>query len=188
MPPETHMLSFISYPVISVVCILPFSITRQMTFDGHPPPLEASGFTSVIFYLSGFFNVLLFFFTRPQLIRGSSSTEDVNVMEAEPTLNEPQHPYGHLGHVSREKSSVRISGCEDNVSLAVPTYNYHARDGQRYRAERESGVGEADLNGLSYHPYEKSLSGSSSTQFQRLRYSESLRHDEDMDSLGRLPR
>lgn len=59
-----------SYPVVYLICVLPFSITRWMSFSGHYVPGPASTFTTSVFSLSGFLNVLLFFKTRPQLIKG----------------------------------------------------------------------------------------------------------------------
>jgi hypothetical protein len=64
-----------SYPIVYLICVLPFSITRWMTFSGHYVPNQASAFTTCLFSLSGFLNVLLFFKTRPQLIRGGPLPE-----------------------------------------------------------------------------------------------------------------
>jgi len=60
------------YPAIYIFCVLPVSIVRWLDFSGHTVSRGATLFSSVVFSLSGFFNVLLFKFTRPALISGDN--------------------------------------------------------------------------------------------------------------------
>ena len=63
-----------SYPAVNFVCIAPNSIARWFSHSGTPVPYQATLFTATLFSLSGTFNALLFFFTRPQLVVGSANS------------------------------------------------------------------------------------------------------------------
>ncbi len=54
-----------SYPAVYFFCVLPLSIVRWVDFDGNTIPAASTIVTSIIYSLTGFFNVLLFKFTRP---------------------------------------------------------------------------------------------------------------------------
>jgi hypothetical protein len=53
-----------------MVCILPNSILRLLAFGHSKIPYQATLFANTLFSLSGMFNAVLFFFTRPNLVVG----------------------------------------------------------------------------------------------------------------------
>ena len=65
-----------SYPAVYIVCVLPNSLSRWLWFEGFNTPYQFTFFASTLFALSGTFNVILFFLTRPELVVGSK-TDDV---------------------------------------------------------------------------------------------------------------
>ncbi|KAF5385417.1 hypothetical protein D9757_005381 [Collybiopsis confluens] len=60
-----HMLF---YPLIYILAVSPITIVRWMAFSGTNVPFPATAFASVVFSLSGVFNVILFAMTRPKLL------------------------------------------------------------------------------------------------------------------------
>jgi len=58
------------YPAVYCICIVFYSIARWMFFLGSTPPHQFTLFTSTLFSLSGTFNAVLFFLTRPDLVIG----------------------------------------------------------------------------------------------------------------------
>ncbi|KAF9010025.1 hypothetical protein BDQ17DRAFT_1234944, partial [Cyathus striatus] len=58
------------YPAVYIFCVLPVGIVRWLDFSGHTISPAATIFASVVFSLSGLFNVTLYYHTRPQLITG----------------------------------------------------------------------------------------------------------------------
>jgi len=61
------------YPLVYIFTIVPNSISRWLTFrsgidDPMHPPYQFTFFANTIFALSGMFNAILFFVTRPELI------------------------------------------------------------------------------------------------------------------------
>ena len=59
-----------SYPLVYIICILLNSICRQLVFSGFYVPYQFSLFANTLFSLSGLFNAILFFLTRPDLVVG----------------------------------------------------------------------------------------------------------------------
>jgi len=55
---------------VYIFCILPNSVSRWRIFSGSNVPYQFSLFASTLFSLSGMFNAILFFFTRPNLVVG----------------------------------------------------------------------------------------------------------------------
>ncbi|PPQ92973.1 hypothetical protein CVT25_000174 [Psilocybe cyanescens] len=58
------------YPAVYVFCVFPNSLSRWMYFSGFQTPYQFTLFASTLFALSGLFNVILFFSTRPDLVKG----------------------------------------------------------------------------------------------------------------------
>ena len=59
-------------------CVLPNTLTRWLYFtDSNPPPYQATLFASTIYGLSGVFNLILFFLTRPKMVVGQPQTHAV---------------------------------------------------------------------------------------------------------------
>jgi len=59
------------YPVVNFVCITPNSFSRWFFYSGTRVSHQVTLITATLFSLSGTFNALLFFFTRPHLVVGS---------------------------------------------------------------------------------------------------------------------
>ncbi|KAF5316909.1 hypothetical protein D9611_003638 [Ephemerocybe angulata] len=100
-------LQLFFYPVVYFVTVLPQSITRWMAFSGHKVPHQAAAFTNCLFCLSGLFNVILFFVTRPQLITGGD-IEQHETKQQRHTHHRPQH--GQLPLNSPSEKLVLHSG------------------------------------------------------------------------------
>ncbi|TFK38107.1 hypothetical protein BDQ12DRAFT_683986 [Crucibulum laeve] len=61
------------YPAIYIFCVFPVGLVRWLKFSGHDDiPPAATIFASILFSLSGLFNVILYKYTRPELVAGRS--------------------------------------------------------------------------------------------------------------------
>ncbi|RXW14077.1 hypothetical protein EST38_g11777 [Candolleomyces aberdarensis] len=60
------------YPAVYIICVLPSSISRWLSFSGHHVPFQFTLFSSALFAYSGFFNVILYFTTRRDYTLGST--------------------------------------------------------------------------------------------------------------------
>ena len=56
------------------ICIFPLSVARWLFYSGYKVKYQGTLFTTTLFSLSGTFNAILFFVTRPDLVVGSSSS------------------------------------------------------------------------------------------------------------------
>lgn len=74
-----------SYPAVYVVCVLPLTIVRWVDLNDDNISAAAIIVTSIIYSLSGFFNVLLFKFTRPTLIQDDIDNIDGSSQHELPT-------------------------------------------------------------------------------------------------------
>ncbi|KAF6745199.1 hypothetical protein DFP72DRAFT_1091817 [Ephemerocybe angulata] len=118
-----------SYPLVYFACVLPFSITRWMEFSGHEVAHQAAAFTNSIFSLSGLFNVILFFKTRPDLITGGDIEEPPQTVELQ---ERPVRP--------------RTNGSEELAALARPEPQ-HYQDGSETRGRPQSVFDSASSSG-----------------------------------------
>ncbi|KDR67559.1 hypothetical protein GALMADRAFT_79777 [Galerina marginata CBS 339.88] len=89
------------YPAIYIVCFLPNTVSRWLTFRGFHTPYQFTLFASTLYSLSGVFNVILFFSTRPQLVKGSNivieSAEDLPLHHRKDSSGAPtSHKLGRL--------------------------------------------------------------------------------------------
>jgi len=62
------------YPVVYLTCIGPYSIARWLFFSGIKVEYQITLVFSTFFSLSGLFNTVLFFLTRPDLVTGHEDT------------------------------------------------------------------------------------------------------------------
>ncbi|KAF5328786.1 hypothetical protein D9619_011660 [Psilocybe cf. subviscida] len=124
------------YPAVYIFCVLPNSIARWMYFTGTNTPYQFTLFANTLFALSGTFNVLLFFITRPQLVLGP----DINVEAEEISLSHQKDISGHstrkLGHLPERRygddhASVDVhndgwgSPQPDFDARVLPDHNVH---------------------------------------------------------------
>ena len=94
--------------------MLPNSISRWRTFAGHQPPYQFTLFSNTIFALSGMLNAILFFSTRPDLVKGPSitieSTHDIPLHHRKDSTGyTSSHSFGHLPEHSYT-SDLPLSG------------------------------------------------------------------------------
>ncbi|TFK44173.1 hypothetical protein BDQ12DRAFT_672519, partial [Crucibulum laeve] len=100
------------YPLVYIVCVFPNSISRWLSFQHHYVPPAFTLFASGLFSLSGFLNLLLFFVTRPELVRGTSLAEEPvfplpnSTWKSGTASAEPKQStaYGHLPDLSADYS------------------------------------------------------------------------------------
>jgi len=83
------------YPAVYIFCFLPNTIARWLSFSGFTMPYQFTLSANTIFALSGTFNVLVFFITRPQLVLGP----DIRVDAEEISLS---HVDEHSTHSNRK--------------------------------------------------------------------------------------
>lgn len=133
-----------SYPLVYIVCILPNSICRWLFFSRSKAvpyqavPYQASLFASTLFSLSGMFNAILFFYTRPALVV-TVSPSDTPLPHLAPTDSRFQshHHFGDEIELTRIGSqnfgSFPARGSpgasSDYVAPGLEAYNnsYHSR-------------------------------------------------------------
>ena len=66
-----HVLTLLySYPIVYILCILPNSVTRWLSFTHHHVPDKAILAANAIHAFSGFFNFVVFCATRPAMVFG----------------------------------------------------------------------------------------------------------------------
>ncbi|EDR07123.1 uncharacterized protein LACBIDRAFT_298950 [Laccaria bicolor S238N-H82] len=85
------------YPVVYVVCVAPLSVTRWMGFQGDNVSYQVLLFSSTLYALTGFFNLILFSITRPALLSDPSTVK----MDATPLSPIPNSHRYHPGQESR---------------------------------------------------------------------------------------
>lgn len=94
-----------SYPAVYIFAVFPNSLSRWLSFDTStnvPPGFTL--FAASIFSLSGFFNLVLFMLTRPELVKGAPITRPLDHVNAViPSVKHDHLPsnkhtarYGHL--------------------------------------------------------------------------------------------
>jgi len=71
-----HLLLYFvfRYPVVYLTSIGPYSIARWLFFSGIKVKYQITLVFSTFFSLSGLFNTVLFFLTRPNLVTGHEDT------------------------------------------------------------------------------------------------------------------
>jgi len=111
--------------MVYIVCVLPNSVSRWLAFrhatsDGNMPsfpPYQFTLFANTILALSGMFNVILFFATRPELIVSPTFTID---SEQLPRSDEPNN-FGYLPH-------RQSTGLFPNVEETSPQFDWTPSD------------------------------------------------------------
>lgn len=85
------------YPAVYVGCVLPNTFSRWFYFSGYTIPYQFTLFASALYALSGLFNLLLFFLTRPAMVIGPAQVELAD-SPSSPNQNTtyPSSKYGHL--------------------------------------------------------------------------------------------
>lgn len=89
-----------SYPAVYIVCFFPNSLSRWLWFEGFNTPYQFTLFASTLFALSGTFNVILFFLTRPELVVGSKANDtEEEALPLHQRRDSAGRGTGKLGHL-----------------------------------------------------------------------------------------
>jgi hypothetical protein len=83
---------------VYIICVLPNTFSRWFYFSGYTIPYQFTLFASALYALSGLFNLLLFFLTRPDMVIGPGQIE---LAESPSSTNQNAghtypNKYGHL--------------------------------------------------------------------------------------------
>ncbi|KAH9484864.1 hypothetical protein JR316_0001766 [Psilocybe cubensis] len=105
------------YPAVYVFCVFPNSLSRWLYFSGFQTPYQFTLFASTLFALSGLFNVILFFSTRPDLVKGPNV-----IIESEAL---PLHQHHRKDSSSISVSRLDATGGGNSSKLGrLPERNY----------------------------------------------------------------
>lgn len=161
--------------MVYFITVTPFSITEWRN-RGHKISYQAAAFTSCIFTLSGFFNVILYFKTRPGLFKGNE--------EVQPWL-------GDVKSVPHGNDILERSGRGRENAHATPSHMLSARGGMEKEvveglhldANGSTSRRRSSLEYLNLPPGRRDASGSLARDLEK---DISDGGDEEED-LGRLP-
>jgi hypothetical protein len=129
-----------SYPLVYIICILPNSICRWLFFSSSKTvPYQASLFASTLFSLSGMFNAILFFYTRPALVVAvSPSDTPLPHLASTDSRIQSHHHFGDEIELTRFGSQIPARGSpvasdyvapglEEYTNYFPPYHSYHSR-------------------------------------------------------------
>lgn len=131
--------SLLFYPAVYIFCVFPNTLSRWLYFTNrlnHPPPYQFTLFASSIYGLSGMFNLILFFLTRPTVVVGPASTGVVLPIHRRPdsefarnsTLKQPrsEYDYGLLSMDVESTTSPSLSRSDSTFAeLQSPSRTKH---------------------------------------------------------------
>jgi len=143
--------------MVYLITIVPYSIVRWRFFSGHQVPYQSTLFTATIFSLSGAFNAILFFFTRPDLVVGTadSAAAAPTVLEIQSANNRdsPSPSSGKLGSLPSRTptSSGYVSPGLEMDYIAHPYSSKFLTEGVNGNIRASPRQMESDLD--SYPPY-----------------------------------
>lgn len=114
-------LYMLAYPAVYCVVVLPLSVVRWITFDGTPVNSAANFVVVSIYNLSGFFNVLLFTLTRPNLLLMRPRAWYASRTGRPPAHNHNNHnhhpPGEELAMDERRRSEAIMPGDEEDEEV-----------------------------------------------------------------------
>ena len=111
---NNNLLFVFSYPAVYIVCILPKSVARWIYFNGYKVPYQFNLFGSTLFAFCGFFDAILFFLTRPDLVIG---TTDSPALPPTPNTNTHSELSGDV-----ELAFTRSPIASDHIPLEVDRF------------------------------------------------------------------
>jgi hypothetical protein len=131
---------------VYIICILPNSLSRWLFFSGHKVPYQFSLFANTLFSLSGLFNAILFFLTRPDLVVGPSNTPLPNQAANDPRIQHYRSNETELTSYSSQKfgslPTRNSPGASDYVAPDLEKqYNAYFRPNNNSRMLPEGGGG-----------------------------------------------
>jgi len=145
------------YPVVYFIPIGPYSFVRWWFFFGHRTPYQATLFTATLFSLSGTFNAILFFFTRPDLVVGttdsSAAAPAIPDKQVANNRESPSPSSGKLGSLPSRTpaSSGYVSPGVEMDHIAHPYNSNFLTEGVNGNRRASPGQMESDFD--SYPPY-----------------------------------
>ncbi|KAF8889635.1 hypothetical protein BD779DRAFT_323283 [Infundibulicybe gibba] len=114
------------YPAIYIICVFPIGLVRWLKFGGHYVPPAATIFGSVMFSLSGIFNVILYKITRPDWVSAPSPTPselfEMQSNPQSPARTQPLRPNHNLGALPNTEAK-RLADNIRNGHLAEPSHD-----------------------------------------------------------------
>ncbi|KAF9050251.1 hypothetical protein BJ165DRAFT_1341851 [Panaeolus papilionaceus] len=116
--------SMLYYPLVYIVCIFPNTISRWLSFRGTTVSYQFILFSNSLFALSGLFNLVLFFFTRPRLVIGQPLNGDDRNSQVQIILQDHPSPGERTATHSR-KFGYLADLRTPSPSLAVQQSNGH---------------------------------------------------------------
>ena len=123
------------YPVVYLICILPYSIARWRYFSGFSVDYQITLVFSTFFSLSGLFNTILFFCTRPDLVTGHEDT-----LPLAPGIDVQMQPFPDTGPISLSSQNF---GSLPTRSPAAS--DYASPEGANTNLRASPGLMESDL-------------------------------------------
>lgn len=110
-------LKMIMYPALYTVTVLPIAIVRWESFLGGCVPWAATVFADVVFASSGLFNVLLYSFTRPNLLpqRDRATSNSDHGHGGSFKLSPPVSPRSPTGGRAPPLSAIHIQMATDTT-------------------------------------------------------------------------
>ncbi|KAJ3569371.1 hypothetical protein NP233_g5100 [Leucocoprinus birnbaumii] len=107
------------YPAVYLICLGPVSICRWLAFSGKTISPAATLTSDTIFSLSGLFNVILFYYTRPGLITGSAESvatrSEPSEVDLAPGPNSEQSTHVHGGNEPSATEMISYSISRPNA-------------------------------------------------------------------------
>lgn len=161
------------YPAVYILCVLPMSIVRWLDFTGHTLSPSAFIGSIVLFSLTGFFDVLLFKYTRPSLISCHNLDPPSN-LDLPSTVISPNLPSGTTATMRR---AVGMGALPEEVEVSSPVVLSPASETSAARYARTAG----ETTTTARPP------GTMSTSGTRPRTQDSLRPDSRDSALSSRP-
>lgn len=103
-----------------LICITPLSVARWLFFFGHNVKYQGTFFATTLFSLSGTFNAILFFFTRPDLV-----VDSIDSLPPAPPVEIQNQPFRGGEPTTPTPSSWKLGSLTSHipvVSASVPPH------------------------------------------------------------------
>ena len=110
----------LSYPAVYIICILPTSFSRWQYFTGSEVAYQLTLFASTLFSFCGMFDAILFFFTRRDLVVGTSDSESLPLAPA-PSAN-PGESFHNVGPTNT-CSPIAADSISPDINSQFQPYN-----------------------------------------------------------------
>jgi len=125
--------SLLFYPAVFICCFFPNTLSRWLYFTDKPnnsPPYQFTLFASSIYALSGVFNLILFFLTRPKIVVGHPKCSKETVLpihrrhDSEFSPKESRLDY-NFGSLSIDIEDSGRPGSTSTIEIQSPSRTKH---------------------------------------------------------------